>query len=398
MPATPDGTPTGPDDINRRLDEIAAELAGQATFSEPAAAELASKPVLAAPGRGAGRPGPWTRRRNARTAARLRGPVPELRREPPGAPERRQQEARRTVLRSERRRRLRKIVLTGAVLAALLTAVLVYSRLAWRSREAAGRMDQAPGNSAQAPGAAPAFTIADPFAGTPAQGFGNGAAAIRVPRARAVTGYSAAQVAAAYRTVKRLLVTQNLDPRTLRGGRPEAFARLLVPQQRRFFLRRLGNTGLARAGYERSTRTWVTSFAPRSTAFVGDVIKVHGRMSASAATNSGRPVLRVHADYLFVYPVERPGLPWTRMRIVARQFLNVDFARWDDPSGPLEPWLQTILGSPAGARCDTNDGFVHPEFPSSRPDRVRPSGAPIDPYDQHAAPPHHGGCGATTGT
>ncbi len=44
---TPDGTPAGPDDINSRLAEIAAELASEARFKEPSAAERARARVTA---------------------------------------------------------------------------------------------------------------------------------------------------------------------------------------------------------------------------------------------------------------------------------------------------------------------------------------------------------------
>jgi len=52
---------------------------------------------------------------------------------------------------------------------------------------------------------------------------------------------------------------------------------------------------------------WVTSFAPGTTAFVGTIVKVYGVMRALPAVDGGRHVLRINFNYLFVYPVERPG-------------------------------------------------------------------------------------------
>jgi len=245
-------------------------------------------------------------------------------------------------------------------------------------------------------GAAPAFTVADPFAGTPADNFPDGAAGIVPPAAHPVGSFSAAQVAAAYATTKELLIAADLDPGTLRGGRPDAFARLLAAPERSYFLARLGRTGVDSHGRALSTRSWVISLAP-GTVLVGSEIRVHGVMTALAVRQSGRAVLRVHADYLFVYPVQRPGLPLTRMRIVARAAVDVDFAQWSEQGGPLQPWWRPIGGGPAGVRCDINDGFVHPQFPGSLPTEVRPSGAPIDPYDQRI-PPNHAGCVAVTRT
>ena len=72
----------------------------------------------------------------------------------------------------------------------------------------------------------------------------------------------------------------------------------------------------------------MTSFAPGSTQLVGTVIKVHGRMRASAGRSGNLRVLRVRLDYLFVYPVEQPGRPSTLIRVVVRQVAAVNFARW----------------------------------------------------------------------
>src|SRR5262249_4846398 len=140
------------------------------------------------------------------------------------------------------------------------------------------------------------------------------------------------------------------------------------------------------------------SFAPGSLAFVGSVVKVHGTMTSAAVRYAGRDAVRVHADYLFVYPVQRPGQPISRTRVVARVVADVYYAQWDDPGGRLEPWIGRTDNSWAGSRCDIADGFVHPEFPNGRPDRVRPSGAPIDPDNQAVPAGNRPTCQAVTRT
>jgi hypothetical protein len=76
---SPKGSPEGPDDINDRLAEIAAELASEARFKEPSAAERARARAAAAraPGkRGKGaRPGRIRRWRARKKAEELRRPV-----------------------------------------------------------------------------------------------------------------------------------------------------------------------------------------------------------------------------------------------------------------------------------------------------------------------------------
>jgi hypothetical protein len=240
--------------------------------------------------------------------------------------------------------------------------------------------------------------VADPFLGTPAASFADNQAGIVPPIAHAVGAFSAAQVRTAYGQTRQLLIAAGLNQATLRGDRPVVFAGLLTAQERGTFLTRLNKTGLDRRGFSRSTRGWVASFAPKEAALAGPVIKVRGHMSGRPAVVSGRAVLQVHADYLFVYPVTQPGLPATLTRIVFRFAVNVDFARWDDPGGRLEPFWEFVGGGAAGARCGINDGFIHPDFRPSAPQPVEPSGAPIDPYDQQVPPDSQPGCRSITGT
>jgi hypothetical protein len=94
-------------------------------------------------------------------------------------------------------------------------------------------------------------------------------------------------------------------------------------------------------------------------------------------------VLRVHLDYVFAYPVEPPARPADWMRLVARNYSNVDFATWDDPGGALEPWLREWNdGGTAGARL-RRQRRLHPPAVSGRPGQqgqaVRRPGRPVQP-------------------
>jgi hypothetical protein len=220
---------------------------------------------------------------------------------------------------------------------------------------------------------------ADPFAGTPADGWADGAAGIVTPKAWPAGGFSAAQVAAAYATTRKLLLAAALDPKTLRGGAPTAFESLLFGPQRKDFLAGLNKTGLAKDGSPRSTRSWVISFAPGSTAFVGSVIKVHGTMSARATTYSGYKTLEVEVNYRFVYPVEPPGVPAGWMRVVGEVWGPVYFGDFAQTGTSFLP-LVGLSEDEAGGRCDVADGYVHPEFPSGPPDSTQASRQAADPY------------------
>lgn len=250
--------------------------------------------------------------------------------------------------------------------------------------------------SAAGPGV-PAGPPADAFAGTPADHWPDGAAGIVVPAPGPAGEFTAAQVAAATQITRKILIAANLNWPTLNGGAPTAFAGLLSSQQRAYFIGNLDKTGL-RNGSVLSTRGMVTSFAPGTVSFVTSVVKVYGSMSAGTAVFSGRTTLRVTVDYLFAYAVEPPGHPADWMRIVTHEYGSVYFAQWDDPGGPLEPWVETETSS-AGGQCGMTDGYIHPAYPNGARSGVRPSGTPVDPYST-AVPPSSSkdACHPTTGT
>jgi hypothetical protein len=238
----------------------------------------------------------------------------------------------------------------------------------------------------------------DPFAGTQAENWADGESGIVVPGAKPVGSFTAAQVTKAYQTTRRLLIAANLDMQTLLGGAPTAFADLLTKQQRSDFLSVLNKKGVNSGGYPLSTRKWVASFFPGSAEFIGNVIKVHGTMSAQTAHEAGGTVLAIQVNYIFAYAVEPPGNPSDWMRVLDHQYGSVDFAQWDDPGGPLEPWDQTIIGN-AGLQCGTTDGYMHPDYPSERSPAPTQSGPAVNPYSQSTSVPGGGAvCGRTSGT
>jgi hypothetical protein len=332
--------PPTPDEIERQVRQLEAELARPAKFTEPSAAERARKPR---------RPG-------------LAG-------------------------------RVWSLVIAVVVVAGLAAAAVELPKLGLHKTPASAASSSPSPASQRAsspPGASslPTPTVAAPFLGTPAQSYADGAAGIVIPPAHAVGNYPAAAVTAAYQTTKRLLIAANLNGPTLNGGTPSAFASLLIPQQRSFFLGHLNPKSGAQ-----TSRVWVTSFAPGSQ-LVGNVIKVYGAMHAGTGKNGSYNALLITGNYLFVYAVERPGQPWTLMRIVEHYLVQNYFAPYDDPGGALEPWWQAQSAA-AGSLCGVGGGYVHPDF-AGAPEKVKPSGAPVNPYDQSVPLPKH--CEATTGT
>lgn len=220
---------------------------------------------------------------------------------------------------------------------------------------------------------------ADPFLGTRANGWADGAAGIAAPAARPAGRFTAAQVTAAYATTRKLLIAAALDHQTLLGGQPTAFARLLTAGQRATFLAGLGRHGVTKDGYPLSTRTWVVSFAPGTTALVGTVIKAHGTMSARAVTESGRQVLTVEVSYLFVYAVQPPHDPVDWTRVIVRQHGSVDFVPSNRPGHALQPRYR-MTAEAAGPRCGAGDGYIYPDYPGDSEVGAESAGLVISPY------------------
>jgi len=346
-----DPGPAHEDEIDRQLRELTGGLMAEPTLKEPSAAERAKR---------AGRD-----RKKARRVER------------------------------KQRRIGRSFQLKAWAIAVVVLAVA--GGVTWLrvSHSSAGRStgQQQPLSGTQA-GAPPA----DPFAGTPAENWANGGSAIVIPAAKPVGSFTAAQVTKAYQTTRQLLIAANLNKRTLLGGTPTAFEDLLTRQQRGDFLAALNRKGVNSGGYPLSTRKWVASFFPGSAEFIGNVIKVHGAMSAHTAHESGHTVLTIEVNYIFGYAVEPPGNPSDWMRVLDHQYGSVNFARWDDPGGLLEPWDQTLIGN-AGSQCGVTDGYIHPDYPSERTPDPAQSGPVINPYSLSTSVP--GGsavCGRTSGT
>jgi hypothetical protein len=243
---------------------------------------------------------------------------------------------------------------------------------------------------------------ADPFAGTPANDWSDGAAGIVLPAAKPIGGFTRDQVKFAYQRTRKLLIAADLNSTTLLGGAPTAFASLLTAGDRTWFLNGLNKKGVDKQGYPLNTRGMVMSFPPGKAQLVSDVIKVHGVMHAHAAVvKAGYSVLDVDVDYIFVYAIEPPHNPASWMRIVNEVDWTLSFGNWAGAATTFEPSISTNrVGGVAGALCGMTDGYQHPDYPDNPASEAQPtdspSGTPVDPYVM--GQPRSAGCQATTGT
>ncbi|MFF3685681.1 hypothetical protein [Streptomyces sp. NPDC002187] len=223
-------------------------------------------------------------------------------------------------------------------------------------------------------------TLKDPFRGSPAVRWADGAAGIVPPEAKAVGGMSKEQVAHALRSTEKVLVAANLDPATLRGERPEEALELLDP------LQESGRGRLEKAlrepGERQDPLVMFSRFDPGHVRLVGDVVKTRGRMTFGKGDRSGE--VRVHADYTFVYPLVKaePGSTDVARSVVRRHltFVLYDPAKVVSTQGKLNvlKWESSVGNS----ACGRDAGFYRPQFTEDLVGEPAPSGPAVDPYDR----------------
>ncbi|MFB7644790.1 hypothetical protein ACFC0S_19150 [Streptomyces sp. NPDC056084] len=259
-----------------------------------------------------------------------------------------------------------------------------------------------PAETAAPTGAPPSFdpdrpTLKEPFRGSPAVQYADGAAGIELPDATALGGLSKERVAAALAATRTLLVESNLSPATLRGERPEAALALIDPLEKEV-LDRL-NTGLVKPDKHNDPLTLFSRFDPKKVKLVGDVVKTRGRMTFDKGSDGG---IVVHADYTFVYPLVKAAPGSTEVaRTIVRRVLDVQVS---DPSRvrstPGKLWLVSYDESIGNSQCDLYDGYLTPGFADETPSGPSPSGSPLDPYDRHKPldADRSEGCGTVTRT
>ncbi|NGO81637.1 hypothetical protein G6045_39185 [Streptomyces sp. YC504] len=244
--------------------------------------------------------------------------------------------------------------------------------------------ETAPPETAPPPVDPQAPTLAEPFRGSPASQWADGAEGVHVPGARATAWMSEAEVAQALVLAREFLVATNLDPKVLYGERPAKAITLINPHQpdmRRFVDRAL------RKPTEQDDPTYLISrFHPFKTKLVGEVVKTRGRLTYKKGS---RGDLVVTADVTLVYPVTTVAEGDEEvLRVIVRRELTLS---WDDPAKwQTAPGTFSVLDYRSeftNTGCDTAPtGYIEPWFAATAEASGGPSaGAPtVDPYDRSA--------------
>ncbi|MGW4158457.1 hypothetical protein [Streptomyces sp. NPDC004788] len=229
-------------------------------------------------------------------------------------------------------------------------------------------------------------TLKEPFKGSPALRWADGAAGIELPEEVKATGWmSQKQVADALQLSKDFLVASNLDPAVLKGGMPSKALELV--DQKYGNIRSELEQALARPTEQHDPTSIFSRFDPTEVRVVGSVVKTRGRMSVEKGTGEESGQVLVHTDYTFVYPVvkARPGADAVERTIVRRviTFGFVDPARFRVTRGKLgmNGWNANF----GNVDCERQrKGFLRPDFAEDRAALPAPgrSGPLVDPYDR----------------
>ncbi|CAL9483001.1 hypothetical protein SUDANB145_03062 [Streptomyces sp. enrichment culture] len=270
-----------------------------------------------------------------------------------------------------RTRRRRVLAVAGVVLAAAVAVVAVRPSLLL------DRFGDTGTTEAKSPDSG-LPTREQPFRGSPALSWADGAEGIELPKAKAVGGMSKADVASALRMTKELLVASHLDPDVLGGGRPEKAIGLLDPKSPG--LTDQVERSLSDPSREDDPLTLFTRFDPDEARVIGGAVKVRGEMTYEAGDPGS---VEVHADYTFVYAVERVGGDEAVDRTIVRRDVTMMLAdpeRWEATEGRLLP--KSYYADFGNTACEVYDGYLHPSFSGASATGSPATGPEIDPYDR----------------
>ncbi|MEV0261174.1 hypothetical protein AB0I49_07505 [Streptomyces sp. NPDC050617] len=220
-------------------------------------------------------------------------------------------------------------------------------------------------------------TLDEPFRGSPAARWSDGAAGIDMPAARATGWLNREQVARALDRSRDFLVASSLDSGVLRGERPDKAIELINPHQddvQHYLL-----TAFHSPGRKNDPLTLFSRFDKSKVRLVGDVVKTRGRITFHEGK---RGALEVTADVTYVYPVTRAG-GGDGGEVVRTIVRRETVMSWDDPARVhTEPGTFSLLSYQADTTnggCDTYTGYFTPAFSA---ERTASGGPETDPYDR----------------
>lgn len=229
-------------------------------------------------------------------------------------------------------------------------------------------------------------TLNEPFRGSPAARWRDGAAGIHLPGARATGWMNKAQVAQALADSRDFLVAASLDRGVLAGKRPTQAMALLNPHQRD--VQDYLDAAFRAPSRENDPLLLFSRFDKAKVRLVGDVVKARGRVTYREGEHGA---VEVATDVTYVYPVAHAtgGSDEVTRTIVRREVVM----SWDDPAKVItEPGTFSLIsykGDATNGGCDISTGLFAPEFNAERAVKDSGGGPEVDPYDRSTSMEKH---------
>ncbi|MPY51804.1 hypothetical protein [Streptomyces acidicola] len=222
-------------------------------------------------------------------------------------------------------------------------------------------------------------TVEQPFKGSPAVRWADGAAGIHLPAARATGWMSKEQVEKALDRSRDFLAESSLDAGVLSGERPRKAIALINPHQQD--VQDYLAAAFRAPSREDDPLLLFSRFEDSKVRLVGDVVKTRGRITFREGE---RGAVEVTADVTYVYPVVRAaeGSDEVARTIVRREVVM----SWDDPAKVIvEPGTFSFVSykvDTTNGGCDTFTGYFNPEFRAERATSGQGDDREVDPYDR----------------
>ncbi|MFJ6513983.1 hypothetical protein ACIQMO_19710 [Streptomyces sp. NPDC091406] len=224
----------------------------------------------------------------------------------------------------------------------------------------------------------PPPTQDEPFAGSPAARWADGASGIHLPAPRATGWMSEAEVGKALERSRDFLVAAALDPAVLGGERPEKAMALINPHQSdvQDYLEK----AFGAPDRENDPLLLFSRFRSADVRPVGDVVKTRGRV---AFREGEKGAVEVSTDVTYVYPVMRASGDDEVTRTIVRREVVMS---WDDPAKiVIEPGTFSLVSykvDTTNGGCGTSTGYLVPAFLADRTTAEGGDGPAVDPYDR----------------
>ncbi|MET9484247.1 hypothetical protein [Streptomyces sp. NPDC006638] len=222
-------------------------------------------------------------------------------------------------------------------------------------------------------------TVDEPFRGSPARLWSDGATGLGLPAARATGWMTEAEVARALDRSRDFLIASSLDPGVLRGERSAKAIAAVNPQQRD--VQDYLETAFTAPTPENDPLLLFSRFDGTEVRLAGDVVKTRGRITYREGK---RGAVEVSSDVTYVYPLVRAasGSDEVARTIVRREVVM----SWDDPAKVfIEPGTFSLVSyrvDSANGGCSPSTGYFTPEFSAERAVTDEGEGPESDPYDR----------------